>query len=199
VEFTLFYRGDLKANRGAEDKHASRRHFHPQLKALGAQKPLSDFRTLLEPRSQNNGLSVLRSVGMHTFAPLVCEAVHLVAELRIDLLRPEAPGAKVTQGGDIDNRFKTLLDALKVPAQPNALPNGSTPDADEAPFYFLSEEDREPHMPTRPLNAARLGCEEDWVGNNAAFRCPHCGRVFLVSLAGDMAAASMSLPAHQPS
>jgi hypothetical protein len=52
----------------------------------------------------------------------------------ITLLRPEAPGNIVTQGGDIDNRLKTLLDALKVPNLPNALPTGAVPEADESPL-----------------------------------------------------------------
>lgn len=36
-------------------------------------------------------------------------------------------------------------------------------------------------MPTKNLDPANLGMDEDWEGNNAAFRCPHCGKVFLVS------------------
>jgi predicted RNA-binding Zn-ribbon protein involved in translation (DUF1610 family) len=34
---------------------------------------------------------------------------------------------------------------------------------------------------TRRLNKHDLGKSEDWVGNNAAFTCPDCGKVFLVS------------------
>jgi predicted RNA-binding Zn-ribbon protein involved in translation (DUF1610 family) len=36
-------------------------------------------------------------------------------------------------------------------------------------------------MPTKQLDPNNLGMDEDWAGNNAAFRCPHCGKVFLVS------------------
>lgn len=36
-------------------------------------------------------------------------------------------------------------------------------------------------MPTRKLDSDHLGDDEDWEGNNAAFRCPLCGKVFLVS------------------
>jgi predicted RNA-binding Zn-ribbon protein involved in translation (DUF1610 family) len=36
-------------------------------------------------------------------------------------------------------------------------------------------------MPTRALDPKKLGDDEDWEGNNAAFRCPVCGKVFLVS------------------
>ena len=36
-------------------------------------------------------------------------------------------------------------------------------------------------MPRRDLNPNQLAQDEDWVGNNAAFTCPECGKVFLVS------------------
>lgn len=36
-------------------------------------------------------------------------------------------------------------------------------------------------VPKRDLDPTRLGDDEDWEGNNAAFRCPSCGKVFLVS------------------
>ena len=36
-------------------------------------------------------------------------------------------------------------------------------------------------MPTRQLDPNNLGHDEDWEGNNAALRCPHCEKVFLVS------------------
>jgi len=34
------------------------------------------------------------------------------------------------------------------------------------------------HKEILPLN---LGHEEDWEGNNIAFKCPACGKVFIVS------------------
>ena len=36
-------------------------------------------------------------------------------------------------------------------------------------------------MAEKELDAANLGRDEDWLGNNAAFTCPQCGNVFLVS------------------
>ncbi len=36
-------------------------------------------------------------------------------------------------------------------------------------------------MPSRNLDANLLGRNEDWVGNNVAFRCPECDKVFIVS------------------
>src|SRR5258708_16416080 len=36
-------------------------------------------------------------------------------------------------------------------------------------------------MPRRKLDPNALGMDEDFPGNNAAFTCPACGKVFLVS------------------
>src|SRR3990167_2858816 len=36
-------------------------------------------------------------------------------------------------------------------------------------------------MLVRPLDPDNLAHDEDWEGNNAAFTCPLCGKVFIVS------------------
>ena len=36
-------------------------------------------------------------------------------------------------------------------------------------------------MAAKELDVANLGVGEDWLGNNAAFTCPSCGKVFVVS------------------
>lgn len=36
-------------------------------------------------------------------------------------------------------------------------------------------------MKTKELDPQNLGPKEDWLGNNAAFTCPECGQVYLVS------------------
>ena len=142
MEFTLYYRGPLKAGRGAKEKHQLRRHFHRQLKILWNQKPLSGFREkLLDQTGKDQSINVIKEIEGFRFAPLVAEKVSLVAELDISLLRPEPPGSIIIQSGDIDNRLKTLLDALKVPSSPGALPSGETPGRDEDPFFCLLEDD----------------------------------------------------------
>jgi hypothetical protein len=67
--------------------------------------------------------------------------MNVVAELSITLLRPEPPGGLITQGGDIDNRLKTLFDALTMPRHINALPTGVKIEPDESPFFCLLEDD----------------------------------------------------------
>lgn len=146
MEFTLYYRGDLKANRGPKDKHQLRQHFQKQLSELWHQAPLSELHEdLLEPDKKESALapggSLIHSMGDFQFAPLVCSFLSMVASLRITLLRPEPPGRIITQAGDIDNRLKTLLDGLTMPPHPEALPKGAKPSDDEEPFFCLLEDD----------------------------------------------------------
>jgi hypothetical protein len=153
VEFTLYYRGPLKANGTQAHKHELRQYFHKQVKELWNQPPLNRNREFLDPSHEPTGISgnvvvtkheevsVVRPVGAYKFASVVSSAINLVADLTIDFLRPEPPGAIVTQGGDIDNRIKTLLDALKMPSEPQDLPKGVSPTTDENPFFFCLLED----------------------------------------------------------
>lgn len=141
MRFTLHYRGYLRANGASIHKHELRRCFHRQLAALWLQRPLSEDTKLLQPRGQEGNYSLVRERGLFTFVPLVSAEMNSIAELTVVLLRPEPPGGLITQGGDIDNRLKTLFDALTMPPQANSLPSGILPAADESPFFCLLEDD----------------------------------------------------------
>lgn len=75
------------------------------------------------------------------FAPLITERLTHVAKLNITLLTPEEPGRAITQGGDLDNRLKTLFDALRAPKTESELPSNEAPQSGEAPFFCLLEDD----------------------------------------------------------
>jgi hypothetical protein len=142
MRFTLFYRGLLKSNRGPADKQAMRRQFHSQLKCLWTQPPLAGFSQWLEPEPKANEVSLIQKIGAFQFAPLVSDRIHMVAELDITMLRPGPPGDLVTHAGDLDNRVKTLLDALRLPRESNAVPKGDLPGEGEKPFFCLLDDDR---------------------------------------------------------
>jgi len=141
MEFTFQYRGDLKANGSPQHKHELRRHFHIQLAELWRQLPLSNRPHLKAENPPQGKISLLQQVGGFKFVPLVRSKIHAFAELSVTMLRLGPPGAIISQGGDIDNRLKTLLDSLKIPEN-NALPSGVLPSGDEDPFYCLLEDDR---------------------------------------------------------
>ena len=69
-----------------------------------------------------------------TFVPLVRERTALRCALKITFLRMEEPG-RIYQGGDIDNRLKTLLDALAVPQHDEQVVGNLSP------VYCLLEDD----------------------------------------------------------
>ena len=141
MEFTLQYRGPLKASGSPADKHNLRRHFHRQLKELWVQPPLVHQSHMTSESPGKGKTSLVVPASPFRFVPLVASKLHAVAQLSITLLRPEPPGAIVTRGGDIDNRLKTLLDFLKV-SEADALPKGVTPSEDEDPFHCLLEHDK---------------------------------------------------------
>jgi hypothetical protein len=154
LDFTLYYRGELKSNGSPADKHEIRRRIHAQLKDLWQHLPLSNFTRLLAPPEEYGEGSLIRRKHGFNFVPLVAEYPGHVAELSIHLLWPASPGAIITSGGDLDNRVKTLLDALKIPAENNALPLGTVPESGEDPFFCLLEDDS---LVTRPtVEADRL-------------------------------------------
>lgn len=142
MEFALTYRGLLRANGTSVDKQRIRQTIHQQMKVLWQQLPLSDtVKYLVDPPSPEGSLALIRPLSGFRFVPLVNVDPALVAELTITFLRPEEPGSLITQGGDIDNRLKTLLDALRMPKVATELPPGATPQDGENPFFCLLEDD----------------------------------------------------------
>jgi hypothetical protein len=141
MRFTLTYTGELKANARPDHKHQLRKAFHSQLKVLWHQEPLVDHHDWYDNSNKKSKTDLNREVGPFRFIPLISPDLHLVCELQIFMLKPEAPGSLITQGGDIDNRLKTLFDALRIPKNEGELPKNATVDNDEAPFFCLLEDD----------------------------------------------------------
>ena len=142
MEFTLTYRGVLKGNGSRNDKHEIRRKIHPQLVELWKLYPLKDMHDHL-PGGQYapSDSPFARKVGKFVFRPLINPEYDLRAELDITFLRPEPPGSIVLNSGDIDNRIKTLFDALRMPQNESELPKDITPDEKENPFHVLLQDD----------------------------------------------------------
>ena len=76
-------------------------------------------------------------VGDRQYMPLVRNSLDLACELSILFLRQQDPGQLITQGGDIDGRIKTLLDALRIPKRDEQDRNPPPEDM----LYCLLEDD----------------------------------------------------------
>jgi hypothetical protein len=140
MDFTLVYQGDLKANVNTKQKQEIRRVFHPQLKALWQYPPLDTMQDMLKENPPKN-VSVIKQIGSFQYATLINKNLKNAAEIEITFLRPSPPGSLIIQGGDIDNRLKTLFDALRMPQVPTEIPSGDFPTESEKPFYCLLEDD----------------------------------------------------------
>lgn len=55
-------------------------------------------------------------VGSKRYLPLVRKTLHLSSELGILFMCQDDPRELITQGGDLDGRLKTVLDALRIPS-----------------------------------------------------------------------------------
>jgi hypothetical protein len=137
MRFVLHYRGPLRSNGDALHKQQIRTALSGQLEKLWSQPPLADEPSFLQPE-QAHGYGFLRKVAGLEFVPLVTAEANVIAELRIVMLRPGPPGDILSQGGDIDNRLKTLFDALTVP-QPNQVKDQANA---LSRVYCLLEDDR---------------------------------------------------------
>jgi hypothetical protein len=147
-----------------DDVAKIRDSFHPQLKflweshaalvrlkqnsivstALGRDLNLTDSpfhaaRDLVKfpMRSHETDLCAPIQTNGKAYIPLVRRSLSLNCHLNILFLRQEDPGAFVLQGGDIDNRIKTLFDALRKPEPDVVVRNPQQYD----PLYCLLESD----------------------------------------------------------
>ncbi len=141
MQFTLTYSGELRSNDRPNHKHDLRKAFHSQLRVLWQQSPLLELQHWYNPSGEKTPVNLNRRVGPFRFVPLVTADLYMVCEPSIFMLKPEPPGAIVTQGGDTDNRLKTLFDALRFPKDMSELPPGAVVEKDQDPFFCLLEDD----------------------------------------------------------
>ena len=164
MDFRLTYTGKLFASGrdpagGQPDprrdhKHEVRRAFHHQLKRLWEVTPFLLQGNVGGPEifvDQNHvptayehhdiaSLSAKHALYGFNFVPLVTHGLKLFCSLDILMLRPDKPG-DTKWGGDVDNRLKTLLDALSIPTE-NEGYDQRPPAADEKPMFTLLEDDK---------------------------------------------------------
>jgi len=147
MNFVLRYRGPLASNGGRDDKHRIRLALHPQLREMcKTSKPFELALTSGLPEVVMDGRKAkVRAncfffwvrVGECRVMPLINRPRRCECSVDVAILRREEPGAIIGSGGDLDNRLKTLFDALRIPQQPSELPDNCGTDD----LFCLLEDD----------------------------------------------------------
>ena len=144
MDFTLVYWDTslkpAQATRSrALEKHQVRRYFSGQLESLWKLHPTlkwfdegGEIQRAHAKKFERQGVE---------FVPLVVEDFELICELDIEFLRPGPSGQIISDGGDIDNRIKVLLDALRVPKDGGEMPLGPG-EINPSRIYCLLEDDK---------------------------------------------------------
>jgi hypothetical protein len=148
INFRLIYQGPLpsqsQSKTRAREKHEIRCAFNEQLKYLWGTDP---YLTLInQPGFFHHELNrrITERIGDNfnrsgfRFVPLVGKEFGTACALNILFLRRDQPGSLI-EGGDLDNRIKTLLDALRIPEGRQEIPDQQ---ASDALLFCLLEDDR---------------------------------------------------------
>lgn len=145
LDFKLIYRGPLhSASRGnprTKEKHDIRKELHKQLKLFW--KIVRPDRvigsTFRIPTYSADVYARRFTRGRYRFLPIITQEFAFRVALDILFMRRDIPGKLITGGGDIDNRLKTLCDALRMPEEDDKILGG--PQGGEDPFFILLQDD----------------------------------------------------------
>lgn len=143
MEFCLHYYEKLKSRDNAAGKHLIRQALHEQIKSLCISDQFSDaFKGDVEGNRRGNEKPMFVEHGGRRYWFLISEYLATVVDLSITILVPHDVGRIVQNGGDIDNRIKTLFDALRVPSVSSEIPNSDSFDYSTTGLYCLLEDDK---------------------------------------------------------
>jgi hypothetical protein len=150
MKFKLLYFGELRTNPKKRSQHIAniRMQFHPQLKNLVENSPWNNLQKYMMPNPTKSPIAT-RHIGGIDWNPIITPNLKLLAELDILLLHPEIVGLARS---DVDNRMKTLLDALRSPQNEHEI--GENTPKNMGPIYTLLDDD---HLVTKiSVNTSHL-------------------------------------------
>lgn len=153
MEFRLSYVGRLLATGNDSLKHPNpnklehihviRKEFHKQLKHLWSTDATLIDRVYPNGAFKNPDFDMDFSKEGFVWRPIATSKNFLICALDILMLRPGGPGGALS---DIDNRLKTLFDALRMAQTPQEITKSDhtklSPDTSENPFFVLLEDDK---------------------------------------------------------
>ncbi len=159
MKFKLLYVGEVKINPKKRSQHLQdiRDALSPQLKRLSEISPYNEIKKKLEKKGK-----AIKTVGGVDFCPLITQDLDLLAELDIQIMHPEL---LETPRADIDNRMKTLLDALKRPQSSHEIAENMN--RDEVCYTLLDDD----HLVTKmTINTSHLLYKEEASNKNHDYK-----------------------------
>ena len=153
MRLRLTYQGNLwaatRTKTRADHKHEIRKAFQPQLRKFWEIHPYLKsalytdrvFNFVVPHVPLADHLAEQYSKWGYQFVPLITHQLRFNCSVHILFLRPSMPGG-VMNSGDLDNRLKTIFDALRMPENEDELGKYKIPDENEKPFYCLMTDDK---------------------------------------------------------
>lgn len=136
MRFTLTYQGALPSKGKSPEKKVIRDYLSPQVERLWHKE---EFKL----DSSEVSSMTARTMQEREYIPLVERNKHVEADIAVRLLRRDDPASLFVSGGDLDNRMKTLFDALQTPQSPQECGEGLPAEGEvRRPLYTVVEDDR---------------------------------------------------------
>lgn len=156
MRFRLHYEGQIRGNRRKADaKDRIRNHFSPQIAEMWERD--AALKSLLTSEEYYKS----REVSGKYFRPLVVQSLNLFCELDFLILAPQRPSSAIIHG-DLDNRIKTVIDALRMPQNGSEVTNVIAQNCSETPICVLLEDDRLVSKISATTDVL-LGCDKEQI------------------------------------
>jgi len=118
MHITLTYKGVIPGNsRKQSDVWTIRKSFDKQLRKLKLAEPFNYVEKLSNPNPDPSSSYIGFDVGNSTYIPFITEKMKTRCSLYIRVFRGLRQYNPVLGNVDLDNRIKTLIDALRAPQQ----------------------------------------------------------------------------------
>lgn len=129
MEIILTFEGRIPGQRRSPDNQMAvwemRSAFDHQLSKLWAKSPFEQLNDWYQDRHQKRVPQISKPIGETDFVPFYGRPVGIGVALKVTLLTGIPVQKKVVEAGDLDNRFKRVIDALRIPKQ-QEIPNSVT-------------------------------------------------------------------------
>ncbi len=122
MEIILTYKGIIPANNKPLDAvWKMRKSFDTQLKKLWGKEPFAVLKKWEDTNFTTGVKDFRRIIDNQTFLPLYGKTISVGVNLDITLLTGMHEQSPILKSGDLDNRIKRVIDALRAPQQKGEL------------------------------------------------------------------------------